>query len=38
MWRALKYDTMCKEVLKYTMEKNKIIAARFALNKQFGAN
>ena len=36
MWRALKHDTICKKKFKkYTMEKNKnkIIAARIALNK-----
>ena len=33
-----KCDTICKKVLKYTMEKNKIIAARIVLNKLFGAS
>ena len=38
MWQALNYDTICnkylkKSVKKYTMEKDKIIAARIDLNK-----
>ena len=35
MWRTLKNDTIGKKVLKiYTMEKNKIIAARINCSKQ----